>query len=276
MGHANVTHVQDLYAAFGRGDVATMVAGLTPDVDWETVGRSSDFPTLGPRKGTKAVEEFFRLVAENEDFSEFSPREFYAADDKVFVLGSYSLTLRKTGGPITSDWVHVFTLRDGKVTRFREHTDTAKFAEAFAAAGDNAGLARRFVEEVCNGRKLGVADALFSADHAYHDPGSPWAGRGPAGIKDVIGVYHRGVNDARWDVHSVIATGDTVVMRWTGSGTHTGELLGIAPTGRKVRVDGIWMFRVAGDRIVESWNCWDTLGMLQQLGVVPQLGAKAA
>jgi len=53
-------------------------------------------------------------------------------------------------------------------------------------------------------------------------------------------------------------------------------LLGIAPTNRKVHVDGIWMLRVAGDKIVESWNCWDTLGMLQQLGVVPQLGAKAA
>ena len=73
MSNANIAHVQSLYAAFGRGDVATIVAGLTPDVDWQTVGRESDFPTLGPRKGTKAVEEFFRLVAENEDFSEFTP-----------------------------------------------------------------------------------------------------------------------------------------------------------------------------------------------------------
>jgi predicted ester cyclase len=65
-------------------------------------------------------------------------------------------------------------------------------------------------------------------------------------------------------------------MRWTGSGTHTGELFGIPPTHRKVRVDGIWMLRVVDGKVAESWNCWDTLGMLQQLGVVPQLGAKAA
>lgn len=277
MSQANVAHVQSLYAAFGRGDVAAIIAGLTPNVDWETVGRQKDFPTLGPRKGAAQVQEFFKLVAENEDFSDFTPREFYAADDKVFVLGSYNLKVKTTGKPVASEWVHVFTLQDGKVARFREHTDTAQLAEAFAAtAADKFQLARRFIDDVCNGRKLGVADELFSADHSYHDPGSPWAGKGPAGVKDVIGVYHRGVKDARWDVHAMIESGDTVIMRWTGSGTHTGELLGIAPTGRKVRVDGIWMLRVAGGKIVESWNCWDTLGMLQQLGVVPQLGAKAA
>jgi predicted ester cyclase len=95
-------------------------------------------------------------------------------------------------------------------------------------------------------------------------------------MRDVIGVYHRGVNDARWEVHAMLESGDIVITRWTGRGTQTGDLLGIAPTQRKVSVDGIWMHRVAGGKIVESWNCWDTLGMLQQLGVVPQLGARAA
>jgi len=276
MTAANIAHVQSMYAAFGRGDVAAIIAGVTPDIDWQTVGREKDFPTLGPRKGAAQVQEFFQLVAEHEDFSDFTPREFYAAEDKVFVLGSYNLNLKRTGKPVASEWVHVFTLKNGKVTRFREHTDTAQFAEGFAGAAGNIPLARRFVDDMCNGRKLAVADELFSADHAYRDPGSPWGGKGPAGMKDVIGVYHRGVKDARWEVNSMIEIGDTVVMRWTGSGTHTGELLGIPPTNRKVRVDGIWMFRVGGGKIVESWNCWDTLGMLQQLGVVPQVGAKAA
>ena len=276
MSAANIAHIQSLYAAFGRGDVATIIAGLTPDVDWQTVGRQKDFPTLGPRKGAAQVQEFFQLVAEHEEFSDFTPREFYAADDKVFALGSYNLKVKKTGKPIASEWVHVFTLKGGKVARFREHTDTAQFAEAFVAAGEKIGLARRFYDEVCNKRQLAVADQLFSATHVYHDPSSPWVGKGPAGIKDLIGVYHRGVNDAHWDVHEIIESGDTVISRWTGRGTHTGELLGIPPTHRKVNVDGIWIHRIAGGKIVESWNCWDTLGMLQQLGVVPQMGAKAA
>src|SRR5262249_35177502 len=155
------------------------------------------------------VEEFFKLVAENEDFSDFSPREFYSTDDKVFVIGTYNLRVRKTGHPVACGWVHVFTLRDGKVTCFREHTDTAQFAEGYAAVGATAALARRFIDEVCNGRRLDVASELFAADHRYNDPGSPWVGKGPAGIKDVIGAYHRGVKDARWDVHEVTATGDT-------------------------------------------------------------------
>ena len=133
MGNTNIAHVQGLYAAFGRGDVASIVVGLTSDVDWQTVGRQKDFPTLGPRKGAAAVQEFFRLVAENEEFSDFTPREFYAAEDKVFVLGTYSLKIKKTGKPVASEWVHIFTLRDGKVTRFREHTDTAQFAEGYRA-----------------------------------------------------------------------------------------------------------------------------------------------
>src|SRR3954451_14104380 len=68
MSNVNITHVQSLYAAFGRGDIAALLAGCAADIDWETVGRPDDFPTLGPRKGLKAVEEFFRLVDENEEF----------------------------------------------------------------------------------------------------------------------------------------------------------------------------------------------------------------
>jgi uncharacterized protein len=133
MTAANIANIQTMYAAFGRGDVAAIIAGVTPDVDWQTIGRQKDFPTLGPRKGAAQVQEFFQLVDENEDFSDFTPREFYAAEDKVFVLGSYTLKLKKTGKPIASEWVHVFTLKDGKVARFREHTDTAQFAEAYRA-----------------------------------------------------------------------------------------------------------------------------------------------
>src|ERR1043165_7299746 len=133
MSNANIDHVQSMYAAFGRGDIAALLAGMTPDIDWQTIGRQKDFPTLGPRKGVAQVQEFFQLVAEHEEFSDFTPREFYAAEDKVFVLGSYNLKLKKTGKPIASEWVHVFTLKDGKVTRFREHTDTAQFAEAYRA-----------------------------------------------------------------------------------------------------------------------------------------------
>jgi ketosteroid isomerase-like protein len=133
MSNANIAQVQSLYAAFGRGDVATIIVGLAPDADWQSVGRKVDYPAFGPRRGAAEIQDFFKVVADNEDFSEFSPREFYAADDKVFVLGSYTLKMKKTGKAVSCEWVHVFTFRDGKVTGWREHTDTAQFAEAWRA-----------------------------------------------------------------------------------------------------------------------------------------------
>ena len=96
MSNANIALVQSLYAAYSRGDVATILNGLTPDVDWHSGGRASDYPGFGPRKGQGAVKEFFGIIAANNEFHDFSPREFYAAEDKVFVLGDYTLTLKKT------------------------------------------------------------------------------------------------------------------------------------------------------------------------------------
>jgi uncharacterized protein len=131
MSNANVDFVQSLYAAFGRGEIATIIKGLAAEVDWHCVGRQTDFPTFGPRRGQGEVDEFFKTVGANLDFSEFSPREFYAVDEKVFVLGQYAMTIRKTGRKMVSDWVHIFTIRNGKVTMFREFLDTAAAAEAY-------------------------------------------------------------------------------------------------------------------------------------------------
>jgi hypothetical protein len=126
MSDANVALVKSLYDAFGRGEIATIVGAVTPDISWEIVGRRSDFPTFGKFSGPAGVQEFFGAVGQHLEFSEFSPNEFYAAGDKVFVLGRYAMMNKKTGRPIESDWIHVFTLSSGKVKGFREFTDTAQ------------------------------------------------------------------------------------------------------------------------------------------------------
>ncbi len=142
------------------------------------------------------------------------------------------------------------------------------------SAEQNKALARRFFDEVCNGRKPAVADELFAPAHQYHDPSSPGTPAGPEGMKQLTATYYTAFRDAHWTVEDMIATDDTVVTRFTGSGTQTAELNGIPPTGRKVSVQGIWVHRVRGGKIEESWNVWDTLGMLQQLGVAPEMAAK--
>jgi ketosteroid isomerase-like protein len=131
MSKSNVDLVQQLYGAFGKGDIATLMNSMSADIAWHSGGRASDYPGFGPRNGHAEVQEFFKIIAENNEFTHFTPREFYAAGDKVFVLGDYALTLRKTGKTFASDWAHIFTIRDGKVTGFREFLDPALAAECY-------------------------------------------------------------------------------------------------------------------------------------------------
>jgi ketosteroid isomerase-like protein len=130
MSNASVTLVQSLYAAFQRGDVAPIIAALAPDFAWHSHGRPEDYPTLGARKGPQEVQKFFQTVAENQAPIDFSPRDYDAVGDKVFVRGHYAWTIRKTGRKAASDWIHIFTIKAGKVVAFDEFTDTAQFAAA--------------------------------------------------------------------------------------------------------------------------------------------------
>jgi len=140
----------------------------------------------------------------------------------------------------------------------------------------NIAIVNRFFEEVCNARKLETTDHLFAADHSYHDPSNPWVGRGPDGMKQLIAAYQNAFGDAIWSVDETILAGDTVITRWTGRGTHSGVLQGLAPTRKTVEVTGIWIHRIANGKIVESWNVWDTLGMMHQLGVLRATGQAGA
>jgi steroid delta-isomerase-like uncharacterized protein len=135
------------------------------------------------------------------------------------------------------------------------------------SAEDNVLLVRRYYEDMCDGRRLDLAGALFAADCAFHDPQIPGV-VGPQAIAAAIKMYQTGV-EGRWAIEDIFASGDDrVTVRWTGSGVHTGDVMGIPPAGNAVRVDGISVFRIAGGKIAEAWEVWDTLTFLQQLGVV--------
>jgi len=142
----------------------------------------------------------------------------------------------------------------------------------------NKALARRFYDDVCNARRLEVADELFAADFVYHGlPSVSPGGTGPEAIKREVSIYHRGFPDARWVVHEVLsAENDTAIVRWTGQGTHQADLSGIPPTGKPVSVEALTLIRLRNGKIVEMWDNWDALALMQQIGVVPaqrQVGA---
>ena len=134
-------------------------------------------------------------------------------------------------------------------------------------SAENEAVVRRFYEQMCNERKNDLAGELFTDDHVMHDPQVP-AGTGPQGMVDVVSTYQSGV-DGHWGIEELFSAGDKVIVRWTGSGTHVGEINGIPPTGKTIAVDAISIHDVRGGKIAETWEVWDTLGFLQQMGVAP-------
>ena len=136
------------------------------------------------------------------------------------------------------------------------------------SAEDNAALVRRFVEEVFNRGNLDVVDQLVTPDYVHHDPTTEEFGSGREGFKRLIRFYREAFPDLAIELEDQIATAEKVVDRWTGRGTHRGELMGMAPTGREVRAGGMSIHRISGGRIAETWNNYDALGMLGQLGAV--------
>ena len=135
---------------------------------------------------------------------------------------------------------------------------------------DNKAVARHSFEEVMNHVNLAVIDEVFSPTYVLHAPAGPV--HGLDGFKQFVLMYRSAFPDAHYTIEEMIAEGDKVVTRWSGTGTHLGELMGIPPTGKRVTVTGISIGRYEGGKLVEEWLNFDALGMLQQLSVIPAPG----
>src|ERR1700751_5262571 len=96
---------------------------------------------------------------------------------------------------------------------------------------ENEALARRFFEELCNGRRGEVADEIVAPEYVSHGPQAPPA-QGPDGVRARIAVYQDAL-DGYWDIQEIHSAGDRVVVRWIGRGTHNAELMGVPATGAK-------------------------------------------
>jgi steroid delta-isomerase-like uncharacterized protein len=133
----------------------------------------------------------------------------------------------------------------------------------------NAEGSRRIIEEIFGAGNYELARELIAADAVGHDPAQPQPTTGPEGVIEGARGYRDAFPDLRLTVEQTIAEGDYVATRWTARGTHNGELFGIAPTGKEGTVTGMTIDRWKDGKVIESWTNWDTLGLLQQLGVVP-------
>ena len=128
----NIEIVKKGYDAFLRGDVDTLLAMFTDDIEWQ-LDRNEKVPFTGVRHGKEEVGDFFRMVNEFQQPLEFETREYIAQGDKVVALGHSAWSVKPTHQTYETDFAEVFTIRDGKVARFREYADTHAASEAYKA-----------------------------------------------------------------------------------------------------------------------------------------------
>jgi uncharacterized protein len=129
----NTRLVQQTYQSIEAGDIRSLLNSLAGDVEWE-LPEMKNVPFAGRWQGREQVGKFFDKVAEAQEPLEFEPKEFIAQDNKVVVLGRFSMRIKSTGGVFSSDWAHVWTVKGGEVTHFYEYVDTAAVSGAHTAA----------------------------------------------------------------------------------------------------------------------------------------------
>ena len=128
----NINHLQQLYAAFGRGEIDAIAAACTDDVSWGTdTSVQNEVPWYRIRSGRDGVVDFFSTLANEVDFERFEPNLWAAAGDQVLVRVDYTYRFKKNGKSAAATGIHAFTVRDGKVSQFRAYEDTAKVRDAY-------------------------------------------------------------------------------------------------------------------------------------------------
>ena len=128
----NVQLVKNAYAAFGRGDIQGLLGMLSDDVEWDIPGEG--LPISATYRGHDGVGSFFQKLGQEADLLVFEPREFVAQGDHVLVIGWERGKIKATNRAFEVNWVMAFTVRGGKIAKFREYTDTQAIAAAQAPA----------------------------------------------------------------------------------------------------------------------------------------------
>jgi steroid delta-isomerase-like uncharacterized protein len=199
------------------------------------------------------------------------------------------------GVPYTNTWIVMFRFVGGKIAEEWVEYDLAGVLEQWGAmppsrptpegytwgapsevTGDpgdpaaNTAQVLYLVQKFWNEHNVAALDSTHGADFVAHTPMIPGSPLSYQVYRHVCLLYLAAFPDFRVTTHNIIAEGDKVVVRWTMNGTHLGELMGIAPTGRPVEFTGATIHRIADGKIVENWWAYDALGMMQQITAPPE------
>lgn len=187
------------------------------------------------------------------------------------------LDLDPSGRAVTISGTSIHRLDKGKIVElwsdWNPQALRAQVGVSPNAAEDNRQLVRRMVEEVWNKKRPENVDEFITRDYLRHSPSGEL--RGAKGFRKDYDTYTGAFPDCQIRLDELLCEGDRVYARWTGLGTHKGKLMGVPPSGQKLSVPGMSVFRVSGGRIAEEHTVWDTLDMMRQLGAVVEAPAAA-
>jgi steroid delta-isomerase-like uncharacterized protein len=164
---------------------------------------------------------------------------------------------RVAGGRIAEEWASWDHLGVNEQLGIRVAPETPD---------QNKVLVRRFLEEIYENGNMEVAYEIVAEDHVFHVPAGADYKSGRDGVQSRAAMFRGAFPDLDFNYGEMLAAGDLVASSWTFTGTHKGEFLGVAPTGKRVAIEGLSMARISNGKIVESWGYWDTGQLYEQLG----------
>jgi ketosteroid isomerase-like protein len=129
----NTRLVQQTYQNLKSGNLQAFLNSLAVDVQWQ-LPEMENVPFAGQWPGREQVGQFFSIIGKLQDIVEFEPKEFMEQGDKVVVLGHFTMRIKSTGRDFSSDWAHIWTIKNGQINHFREYVDTAIVSRAYTAA----------------------------------------------------------------------------------------------------------------------------------------------
>ena len=124
--------------------------------------------------------------------------------------------------------------------------------------------------EMFNEGNLSIADEIISPDYIYHGPAGEF--KGPEGVKQMVQTFRVAFPDGTFTINDMIGEGDKIAVRYTLTGTHKGDYLGLPPTGKQINMEGSFFYKFENGKEVEALPFMDSLTMFQQLGISPPSG----
>jgi len=168
-----------------------------------------------------------------------------------------------------------FRIQDGKIIEHFGQPDLLGLYEQISApiqkgsSDENRAIMMRYFYEGANKGNLSIIDEVFDTNYVHHDPANIDAIGGLDDVRHHITTLRHAFPDLEFHVVDEIADENNIVVRWTVSGTHTGDYFGIPPTGKKFNITGMNHWKLANGKAIEGWVSRDDMGLMRQLGLMP-------